>query len=139
MEELMVVVVLVLDIALVGVAVVALFRGMKGEQGQFSAFGVSVSGTGGSLFLVVGAVLLFAAKNWNDGLARKAELAHAVGQYQRSVATLTERSNLLESRVPTSELATIKSQHAQLFKPTEILVPKSALIEVRRFQPKTKE
>ena len=132
MNQVMVVVGVGLGILLILVAVVALLKGRKGEQGMFEAFGIKVSGSGGSLFLLVGVVLLLSAKRWNDDLARKSELARAVGQYQQTVETLTERARLLEARVPPAELRTLKTQRAPLFVQSRVIVPSAAQVEVQR-------
>ncbi len=131
----MVVIVFVLGLALIVVAVVALFKGVKGEQGELSVSGIKVSGAGGALFLVMGVVLLFTSKGWADSLSRRNELALAVGQYQLVVKTLEQRSRLLEASLPRPQLTALKTEHAPLFMEPDVRLSPKALVDVQRVQP----
>lgn len=132
MDQAMVVIVFVLGIALVIVAVIALFRGLRGEQAELNVLGNKVSGTGGALFLVVGVLLLFTGKGWSDTLGRKDELARAVVGYQGAVTTLQMQSAALQARVPASSLIALRQQSPQLFLQPKIILPPKAMREVQR-------
>ena len=132
MDQAMVIVVFLLGIALVIVAAIALFTRRKGEQAELSMLGIKVSGAGSGLFLVVGVVLLLTSKGWSDTLARKGELARAVGDYQRAVTALEQRSAALEARVPSTSLIQLKQQQRQLFLQPIVILPQRVLGEVQR-------
>lgn len=132
MDQAMVVIVFLLGIALVIVAVIALFRGLRGEQAELNLLGNKVSGTGGALFLVVGVLLLFTSKGWSDTLGRKDELARAVVGYQGALSTLQKQSAALQARVPASSLIALRQQSPQLFLQAKVILPPKAMLEVQR-------
>ncbi len=136
MDQAMVIVVLLLGIVLIGVAVVALFTGRKGEQAELNILGVKMSGSGGALFLVVGVVLLFTGKGWSDTLARKGELVKTVVQYQTSVNTLEQRAAALEARVPTPSLFALKQQQAHLFTQPKVILSPRVMLELQQARAK---
>ena len=69
---------------------------------------------------------------WNDDVARKGELALAVGQYRQAVDTLTERSQEVEDRLPPPALARLRSQRPALFVQHQVTVSPAAQREVQR-------
>ncbi len=136
MDQAMVIVVFLLGIALVVVAVIALFTGRKGEQAELNILGIKVSGAGGALFLVVGVVLLFTGKGWSDTLARKGELVKTVVQYQTSVNTLEQRAAALEARVPAPSLFALKQQQAHLFTQPKVTLSPKIMLELQQAKAK---
>jgi len=139
MEFTMVVVAFILGILLAITGTIGIIRGTAGGGGSLKLPGIELQGaTGSVVVLLVGVVLIFTARSWNQGLENQRSLASAAESLGQKYKQQVELNSKLRASLPASTKETLERTHPDAFVAADTTIAPAVrrqILEAKQLRP----